>query len=108
MNTQEKLPNSTIILVFGILSIITCCCWGIVGLIFGVVALILARKDMELYKTHPELYTGYKNVKTGRTLAIIGIILSAIYLIFNIIMIMTYGWEGILEMQEEWMREYGG
>lgn len=108
MNTQKPLPNSTIILIFGILSIITCCCWGIVGLIFGAVALYLARKDTDLYQSDPENYTGYNNVKTGRILAIIGIILSTIYLIFNIIMIMTYGWEGILEMQEEWMREYGG
>lgn len=29
---QQKLPNATIILVLGILSIVTCCCYGIVGL----------------------------------------------------------------------------
>ena len=35
---QQKLPNATLILVFGIISIVTCCCYGIIGLIFGVVA----------------------------------------------------------------------
>lgn len=104
---KQTLPNSTLILVFGILSILTCCCGGVLGLIFGIVALYLANRAKQTYFAEPELYTGYGNVKTGRILAIIGIVLSAVYLIANIIAISLYGLDGIQEMQQEMMRDYG-
>ncbi len=105
---RQPLPNSTLILVFGILSILTCCCYGIIGLIFGIIALIMAKKAKQIYLAEPELYKGYENVKTGRILAIIGIVLSSIYLIGTIIAFAFYGIEGIMEAQQEMMREYGG
>lgn len=103
---KQTLPNSTLILIFGILSIVTCCCYGILGLIFGIVALVLAKTAKQTYLAEPELYSGYNNVKTGRILAIIGIVLSAIYLILNIVIIAIYGWDGLQEMSQEWMRAY--
>ena len=59
---KQKLPNGTLILILGILSIITCCCYGI-GLILGIIALVLAKKDIVLYATNPELYSDYKKCK---------------------------------------------
>ncbi len=90
---QQKLPNATLILVFGILSIVTCCCYGIIGLILGVVALVLANKATKQYMENPEGYTGFSNVKTGKILAIIGIILSVLYLIIMIWMYTAFGLE---------------
>lgn len=104
---KQTLPNSTMILVFGILSILTCCCYGVIGLIFGIIALVMAGKAKRIYLAEPDLYRGYNNVKTGRILAIIGIVLSALYLIFTIIALAFYGIEGLQEMQQEMMREYG-
>ena len=43
--TNQKLPNATAVLVLGILSIVTCCCYGVVGLILGIIALVLAKKE---------------------------------------------------------------
>ncbi|MHA6280690.1 CCC motif membrane protein [Salinimicrobium sp. CAU 1759] len=103
---RQTLPNSTLILIFGILSIVTCCCYGILGLIFGIVALVLAKTAKETYMAEPELYAGYNNVKTGRILAIIGIVLSGLYLLINIVLIAIYGWDGLQEMSQEWMRVY--
>lgn len=108
-NTErQQLPNATLILVFGILSIVGCCCWGIVGLIFGIVALVLSKKATDLYNANPDAYTGFQNVKTGRILAIIGIILSTLVIIANIVMLVLYGVEGIEEMQREMIEQYGG
>lgn len=76
---QEKLPNSTLVLVLGILSIITCICYG-QGLILGIVNLVLARNTSRMYQANPELYTGYGDVKVGRILSIVGVILSFIFL----------------------------
>jgi len=65
---KQQLPNATLILIFGILSIITCCCYGVIGLILGIVALVLANKATAVYAANPELYTGFQNVKTGKIL----------------------------------------
>ncbi len=104
---QQKLPNSTLILVFGIVSIVTCCCYGILGLIFGIVAIVMAKKATALYLENPEQYTGYSNVKTGKILAIIGIILSFLYLIYVIWIFATIGTDGMMNMNEEWMDKMG-
>ena len=103
---QQKLPNATLILVFGIISIVTCCCYGL-GLIFGIVAIVMAGKATKVYLANAEIYTCYQNVKTGKILSIIRIILSAIYLIYVIYLFSTLGMEGIMNMNEELMKEYG-
>ncbi len=105
---KQTLPNATLILVFGILSIVTCCCYGVIGLPLGIVALVLANKAKKLYLQQPEMYEGYNNVNTGRILAIIGIILNSLYFIYAIFLIATIGMDGIQEMQQEWMSKYGG
>lgn len=105
---RQQLPNSTLVLVFGILSIVGCCCWGIVGLIFGIIAVIMAKRATEIYNANPEMYIGYQNVKSGRILAIIGIVLSTIALIANIAGLLIFGMDGLEEMQREMMEQYGG
>jgi len=99
---KQKLPNGTAVLILGIASILTCCCWGI-GIILGIVALVIAKKDMILYYENPELYSNYPNINTGRILSIIGIILGSITLIFYIYL-NSLGEErlkGIIENLEE-------
>jgi len=103
---KQQLPNATLILVFGILSIVTCCCYGVIGLPLGIIALVLANKATTVYAANPELYTGFQNVKTGKILAIIGIVLNAIYLIYVIWLFATIGYDGMQEMQEEWMKGF--
>lgn len=105
---KANLPNSTLILIFGILSIVTCCCYGVLGLIFGIVALVLAKRAKQVYLEDPYIYTGYGNVKTGRILAIIGIVLSVIYILILIFAFTYYGYEELERMNQELMREYGG
>jgi len=102
---QEKLPNATAVLVLGILSIVTCCCFGIFGVIFGIIALILANKDMKLYKQNPGLYTNYNNLNTGRIIAIIGLVLSALFLV-RIIYSIIFDPEGFQMGLDEFNRAY--
>lgn len=107
---QQKLPNANLILVFGILSIVTCCCYGIIGLILGIVALVLAKKATQVYLENPELYSHFKNVKNGKILAITGIVLSVLYLLIMILMIAMFGWETLQdqELLQERMQELMG
>ena len=98
---NQKLPNATAVLILGIFSILTCCCYGIFSIILGVVALVLANKDTKLYAKNPSVYTNYNNLKIGKILSIIGISLGVIYLIYVIVLFTTLGMEGIEQMQQE-------
>jgi len=102
---KQKLPNASAVLILGILSIVTCCCYGVVGLIFGIIALVLYKKDMALYRQEPERYTDYNNLNIGRICAIIGIVLSGIYILINVFLFATLGTEGIKDMQENLMEK---
>ena len=87
------LPNSTAVLVLGILSLVMCFCYGIIGLILGIIGLSMAGKDLDRYKMNPGAYTtsSYNNLKAGRVCSIIGIILSGLYIIVIIISLFAVG-----------------
>lgn len=99
----KTLPNATGVLILGILSLIGCCCYGVPGLIFGVIALILAAGDKKRYDADPEAYTNYGNVKAGKILAIIGIVLSLLFLAFILYLVLSLGIEAF--QSEEAMRD---
>lgn len=105
---KQPLQNSTLILVLGILSIITCCCYGVLGLPIGIVALVLANKSTKIFAENPELYTGYNNVKTGKILAIIGIVLNVIFLAYVVWIFSLVGWEVLQdpELLQEKLQEF--
>lgn len=105
---KQTLPNSTLILVFGIVSIVTCCCYGVLGLIFGIIALVLAKNATALYLENPEIYSGYNNVKAGKTLSIIGIVLNGIYLLFVIYLYIFIGMDAYQEFIKEIILEAQG
>jgi hypothetical protein len=102
---QRNLPNGTAVLVLGILSIITCCCYGFIGLTLGIIALVLAKKDLKLYQQNPELYVNYKNLNIGKILAVIGVVLSSIYLIFSVYLYVFVGEQGIKDMEKNLMEK---
>ncbi|MBN2174802.1 MAG: hypothetical protein JW731_11770 [Bacteroidales bacterium] len=90
---QIPLPNSSTVLILGIISIVLCWCHGIFGLIIAIIALVLANRDMSLYAQNPERYTpsSYSNLKTGRTIAIIGLVLAAVFMFMLVIGLLFLG-----------------
>ncbi len=90
---QQSLPNATGVLVLGILSIVFCFCYGIIGMTLGIIALIMANKAKKLYMASPESYSesSFKNVNAGRICAIVGLCLSSLYIVFLIIYIGIIG-----------------
>lgn len=91
MENKQQLPNATLVLIFGIASIITCFCYGFLGIIFGAIALVMAKKGNELYQANPDMYTGYENLKSGKICAIIGLILSSLYFLFILVYFIFIG-----------------
>ena len=109
METQ-KLPNATLILVMGILSILGCCCYGLPGLICGIIAIALASKATKVYKSAPENYSDYGNVKAGKIMGIIGVILSVLFAAYILWVISYFGWETLQdpELLQEKIKEMQG
>lgn len=104
---EKKLPNATPVLVLGIISILTCCCYGIPGIICGIIALVLFQKDQKEYNLNPKVYTNYSSLNTGRILAIIGIVFSVAYLLLIILMVAFLGWDAMQnpELMQERMND---
>ena len=96
---RHTLPNSTAALILGILSIVTCCCYGIIGLPLGIVALVLGNKAMKIYYEQPENYKGEGNAKAGKVLGIVGIILNVIFIAYIIWIISLLGWDALQDPQ---------
>lgn len=90
---QVPVPNATVVLVLGILSIVFCWCYGIIGLTLGIIAVALSSKGKRLYAADPGLYltASYNNLKAGRICGIIGICLSSLYVVFFIVYVLILG-----------------
>jgi uncharacterized membrane protein len=81
---KQMLPNSTAVLVLGIVSIVgVLCSQGILGVILGIIGLVLASTPMKMIKDNPERYTesSIKNLKAGRVCSIIGVALGGAFLL---------------------------
>ena len=110
-NTQKiELPNSMVVLVLGVVSIIGCCCSnGVIGIICGIIALVLANYASKNYRSNPEKFTenSYKNMNAGKICALIAIVMSVIYLIFTLWMINKFGMETLSdpELLQERLQE---
>lgn len=95
LNIQnEKLftPYSTSVLVLGILSIIGSFIFGLPGLIMGIIALIQSKKGIVEFNNNSNSYTvfSYDNLKAGKICAIVGIALSTIMFLLNLIYLLSF------------------
>lgn len=89
---QETLPNSTGVLVLGILGIVFSFCYAIPGIILSIIGLSMAGGADRRYKADPNRYTvsSYNNLKAGRICGYIGLGLSILMLIIFVIYIIWY------------------
>lgn len=92
---QQQLPNSTAVLVLGIISLPVCLCYilfGVPGLVLSIISFSMSNKARKMYEENPSLYTqaSYNNLKAGRVCAIIGIIMNSLCLVGMIIYIIVF------------------
>ena len=90
---KQILPNSSAVLVLGILSLVSCWCYGFFGLVFGIISLVLAQKGKKMYDENPGLYTesSYKNLNAGKVCAIIGLSISGLVILIGLIYLLVIG-----------------
>ena len=99
---QQKLPNATMIIVLGIMGYL-CCCFAGLGAIPSAIAFFMARKSEKIYAENPEAYDNMSQIKTGKIVALIALIINALFILRLIYVISTVGWS---EMSDEFMRAY--
>lgn len=89
----QQTPNSTAVLVLGILSIVMCWCYGVVSIVLAIVAIILANAGEKEYLQNTQAYSmvSYKNLKAGKTCAIIGLCLSGVYILCIVVYVIMVG-----------------
>lgn len=98
--SQIDIPNATLILVLGIISIAGCCCtYGTIGIVCGIIALVLSKTATALYVADPQKYTesSYKTVNTGKICAWIGLIPSVLYILLMVFLIATLGFAALTD-----------
>ena len=83
-NEFKSLPNATLVLVFGIVSIVTSCCYGIIGIVFAIVGIVVSNQDLRLYKESPNSYTNYDQLNAGRILSFIGLGINALIILIMV------------------------
>ncbi len=81
----EKLPNDPLALILSIVAIVLCC--GPIGLVMNIITLNMAKKGMNLFDQNPGKFdqSSYNNMNITKIISIIGIVLSAIGIIFYIV-----------------------
>ena len=89
MNEKQVLPNSTAVLVLGICSIVFGCFF--IGVILGILGITMSSKGRKMYKESPELYEGFGQLNAGFIMSIIGTALSALYIIYWLIVVAILG-----------------
>lgn len=88
--SRLDLPNSTAVLVLGILSIVLSCWYfSIIGVVLSIIALVLSGKDLTRYYSNPDQFTvsSFNNLKAGRVCAIIGLTVAIIFFIFMVLIL---------------------
>ena len=97
MEQKQSLPNSTVVLVLGICSILFGCFF--VGLILGIIGISMSGKGRSLYKENPRLYEGYGTLNAGWIMSIIGTILGGLFTFYWIIAVAILGGAGFSMLQ---------
>jgi len=90
---KQDLPNSSIILSLGVLSLLlmwffSCFGGGLIGPILAVIALIMANKATNIYNTDRDIYTesSFTLIKIGKITAIV----SLVWGVINIMMALAW------------------
>lgn len=77
-SSKPQLPNAIGILILGISSILMCAT-VILGIICGIIALVMSKNPKAMLAENPDGFSNPGILKAGRITAIIGIILSVLY-----------------------------
>mgnify|MGYP001028607056 FL=1 len=102
---MKKQLNTTLVYVLSILGLLCCCVSGL-GLLLSGPAYIIARNKVKGYEQNPDDYEGNINaMNSAKTVALIIVIINALYLIYTLYLLLTVGYDEIYSKWDEIMSE---
>ena len=90
---QKQLPNSSAVLILGILSLLLCWAYGIISVILGIIALVMASGAEREIVRRPGEYSevSCRNLRTGKFCAILGLAFGILSFFIMMIWIWLFG-----------------
>jgi hypothetical protein len=103
---QQKL-NPTAVYVLSIIGLL-CCCFSGLGFLLAGPAYLIANNNLKKVAENPEDYeqSSVKAMTTAKTVALVILIINALFFIYNIYDLSTGGWEERQQMMEEIMKGF--
>jgi len=103
---KQKL-NTTLVYILSIVGFI-CCCIPLIGIVPSAIAFFIANGKVKEWKANPENYENGEAMNTARIIALVVLIINALYLAYNIFLIFSAGgWDAYMEQQRAIMEQYG-
>lgn len=93
MENKTNAPYAVASMVLGICSIVFGC--FLIGLVCGILGLVFASKAQTAYRQNPDLYTGTGMITAGKVCSIVGIVLSALGILYLIAVVGIIGSTGL-------------
>ena len=84
-----------------------CCCLGGVGIIFSGIAFYMAYSKLKDVELNPENYDNIKGMSDAKTVALVILIINALYLVYTIYHVATTDWDVMIEQSQEIIRQSG-
>lgn len=105
--SQSQQLNPTIVYVLAVLGLL-CCCFGGLGVIPAGIAFFIAQSKLKQAQLNPENYSlqSIKGMNTAKTVALVMLIINALYLVMTIYRISTVGWDEMMEQSRQIMEQY--
>lgn len=91
---KEPLQYSTLIYVLAILGLLMCCIIGF-GIIPAGIAFFIARSELKKFYANPDVYSNQDSIYTGKIIALVVMIINALYFAYMVYVLYTIGWEAL-------------
>lgn len=101
---KQKL-NTTVVYVLSILGFL-CCCFAGFGVLPAGIAYYMANSKMKEVNADPDAFENGNAMKTAKTVALVALILNALYLIWTIYRWSTIGYEESMDIYRNMMDQF--
>ena len=103
---KQKL-NTTVVYILSIVGFLCCCVAGL-GIVPAAIAFFIANGKVKEWKANPENYENGEAMNTAKIIALVVLIINALYLAWSIYSIVAMGgWEAYMEESRRRMEEMG-
>ena len=103
---MKKQLNTTLTYVLSIIGLL-CCCFGGLGFLLSGPGFLIAHNKLKDATQNPDDYEGnFKAMNTAKIIALIILIINVLYLVYNLYIYFSGGYEDAFQEFQEAMKEF--